>query len=274
MTKTNIFIAAAAASVVAGSAIAQQAPFEESRRVDRAIEAVEKQVEDSYDRDMSAFGNAGRTLGWSSSLSATMTATSGNTDTFDLGLGMRTSYYDGTNGHRISLARAFSQLDGATKKDEALFGYDYTRDFGSRMFAFGKLTVAYDMASSYKYDGFLGAGLGYRVIDTDKVQWSVQGGPGYRYAESADGTAEIKETAVALSSYYSNQLTDTVFLTNDTDVLWSEAATKVTNELGLNVAMSDALALRTSLTSKWDENPLSGYEPASNTLGMSVVYSY
>lgn len=273
MNKTT-FALTAVASLVAGAAIAQDTTFTNQDRAVDAVEAVEEDIQDSYDRGMSAFGNAGRTLGWTGSISARMTATSGNTDTLDMGLGMRLSYYDGTNGHRIALARNYSEKDDAVSKDEALFGYDYTRDFGSSMYGFGKLSVVYDAADSYKYDAFAGIGIGYRIVNSDRTQWSIQAGPGWRYAEDNAGVKQIDETAVAVSSYFSHELTSSVFLTNDTDILWSETATKVTNNLGLNVAMSDSLALRTSLTSTWDENPLNNFEPTGHTLGASVVYSF
>lgn len=271
--KTTTFALAAIVGFASG-AVAQESTFANQDRATDAVTAVEKGIQDSYDRGMSSFGNAGRALGWNGSISASLTATQGNTDTMDLGLGMRLSYYDGTNGHRIALARAYSETSGNATKDEALFGYDYTRDFGSRMYGFGKVTVAYDAADTYKYDAFVGAGVGYRVMDTASVQWSVQAGPGFRYAETTAGAVAIDEAAVAVSSYYSNQLTPTLFLTNDTDVLWSETAMKVTNELGLSVSMTDSLALRTGLTTTWDENPMAGYKPTNHTLGASVVYSF
>lgn len=274
MTKTNVFVVAAAASLVAGAAAAQQTAFDNADRTTDAVAAVEEQVEDSYDRGMSAFGNSGRTLGWTGSVSASMTASKGSVDALNLGMGARLGYYDGTNGHRLSIARNYKQADGATTQDEALFGYDYTRDFGDRLFGFGKASVAYDAFSDTKADVFLGAGVGYRVIDSAKVQWSVQGGPGYRYAIAGDDSVVAKEVAVAVSSYYSNQLADSLFLTNDTDILWSENMTTATNELGLSVAMTDALALRTSLTTKFAGDKIGSLASTNNTLGMSVVYSF
>ncbi|PIE09668.1 MAG: hypothetical protein CSA72_11340 [Rhodobacterales bacterium] len=273
MTRTNIFIAAAVASLTAGAAVAQDAFVNQDRTTD-AIENIEENIQDSYDRDVATFGNAGRALGWSGSLSASTSMTSGNTDNVDVAAGMRLNHFDGKNGHRIALAYGFSDKDDTTTKDELLFGYDYTREIGSNLYAFGKTTVAYDKFDTYKYDAFLGAGVGYRIVNTGKTQWSIQGGPGYRYAEDNAGNAVIEEAAVSLSSYYSNKLTPTVFLTNDTDVLWSETDTAVKNELGVNVAMTDALALRTSLTTEYKDNPAPGYKHTDNTLGMSVVYSF
>lgn len=274
MSNYTIVFAAALAGMTASAALAQDAVFTNQNSANDTIKDLDESIQNDYDRDVAAFGNAGRPLGWTGSLSARATATSGNTDNTDMGVGMRVNHFDGTNGHRVNLAFSFSEKDNVTTKHELLFGYDYTRDFANNLYGFGKATVAYDKFDSYKYDAFLGAGLGYRVIDTNKTQWSVQAGPGYRYAEDNNGVAVIEDAALSVSSYYSNKLTPTVFLTNDTEILASKTEKSVTNELGLNVAMTDALALRTSLTTEYDSDPKPGFKNTDNTLGLSVVYNF
>lgn len=274
MKTMNIFVLAAAASIASGAAVAQNTAFTNETRTQDRVEAIEDSIRDSYDRDVATFGTTGRKLGWSGSLSASANMTSGNTDTADLAIGLRENYFDGKNGHRITMAYSYSEKEDTVSKDELLFGYDYTREIGSNAYFFGKATLAYDNFDSYKYDGFLGAGLGYRVYNTADRQWQLQAGPGYRYAEDKDGNAVIEEAAVSLSSYYSQRLTPTVFLTNDTDVIWTDIDTSVTNDLALNVAMTDALALRTSLRTQYTSDPKPGFEKTDNKLGLSVVYSF
>lgn len=273
MTKVT-FVAAAVASMVAGAAAAQNTAFTNETRAADAVKAVETSITDAAKRDTFVFGNSGRKMGWTGSVSARATASTGNSESANVGLGSRLNYFDGVNGHRITTAYSYAKTGDTVTKDELLFGYDYTREFGSNLYGFGKLTAAYDQFDSYKVDSFLGFGLGYRVINNDRVQWSVQGGPGYRYAENADGTVAIREGAAAVSSYYSNQLTDAVALYNDTDVLWSKENYAVTNELGMSVSMTDALALRTSLTTQYNDKPATGKKHTDNTLGVSVVYSF
>lgn len=97
--------------------------------------------------------------------------------------------------------------------------------------------------------------------------------PGYRWADLSDGT-EIEEEAVSLSSNFSARLTDNVFLTNDTDVIHSDSDTVVYNDLGVNVGMTDALALRTSVATEYHSDPLPGDDDTDNTFGVSLVYSF
>ncbi len=65
MTKSaTLFIAAAFTSFVAGAAKAQTTAFGNQDRVTDAIDDIEEDVQDSFDRDLRAFGNEGRTLGF------------------------------------------------------------------------------------------------------------------------------------------------------------------------------------------------------------------
>ncbi len=216
----NVFVAAATAALIAGAASAQTSAFDRQDAVADAVEAVEDDIAEDFDRQTRVFGNEGRALGFTGSVSLRATATAGNTDTADLGVGARVGYFDGVNGNDVTLAYSFSEADGDVTKNSLLAGYDYTREIGSNTYLFGKALYAYDEFGTYERDAFVGAGLGYRILNTEIQQWSVQAGPGYRLASAANGD-NVEEVAVSLSSDYYYKLTDTLFLTNDTDVLWS-----------------------------------------------------
>jgi len=240
-------------------------------QVDDIADAVEDDFERSTDRG--TFGNEGRGIGWYGSVSATGTATSGNTDTANVGIGTKFGYFDGVNGHDIALSYTYGEADGDTDANSLLASYDYTRNIATRTFAFGELSLAYDEFSSYESDVFVGGGVGYRVIDDGSRVWEIQGGPGYRFLEDANGV-ETDEAAFKVSSKFYQELNAGLFLTNDTDVLYSDTNTLITNDLGFNVAMSDGLALRTSLLTEYNTDPLPGLDDTDNTLGVSVVYNF
>ncbi len=267
--------AASVASAMALPAVAQSTTFDKQNAASDAVDAVEEKVNDDFNRsyDRGGFGNQGRSTGWYGSVSATANATSGNTDTTDLGIGTKFGFYDGTNGHDVRLSYSLSKDGNTTTANSGLLGYDYTRNFNGDLFGYGKLTTIYDEFGTFERDTFVGAGIGYRVVDNGSTTWTVQAGPGYRVAKDAAGT-EIEETAASLTSKASFELADGTFLTNDTDVLWSESNTLVTNDLGINVKMTDALAMRTSLLTKYNSEPLAGFDEIDNSLGVSLVYTF
>ena len=80
--------------------------------------------------------------------------------------------------------------------------------------------------------------------------------------------------AASVSSNFYRSLSQTSYVTNDTDVIYSESSTLVNNDLALNVAMTNTLSLRTSLTTSFDDSIDNDFGDASNTLGVSVVYNF
>ena len=271
-TSANLFIAAIVASLTTGAAVAQTA-FENRDAVDDAVTDIEEAIEDDFDRETMTFGNEGREIGFTGSISARATATDGNSDSLEGGIGARFGYFDGLNGNDFTLAYNYSEDESITTENSVLAGYDYTRELGSSLFVFAKAVYVYDEFGSFERDIFAGAGVGYRIFNSADLQWSVQAGPGYRVADTASGE-RIEEVALSVSSDYLTRFSDTLSLFNDTDVLASDTDTYLSNELGLTVSMTDALALRASLLTEYRQNPEPGFQRTDNTLGLAVVYSF
>ena len=85
--------------------------------------------------------------------------------------------------------------------------------------------------AQYEADTFVSFGAGYRVFNEAGRRWSVQAGPRDRYESLNDITdGDVSEGAFGISSDYAQKLNDTVFVPNDTDVIWSESDTVIFND--------------------------------------------
>lgn len=276
--KTNVFIIAAISGFVAVAANAQTTTFANDGASDAAVEAIEDSITDAADRDIGKFGNEGREVGsyGSVSLRGTSTSNDGATSS-DVGVGLRYGTFDGVNGIDVTAAFVYGEDDGVQTENNLQAGIDYRRDFNDTMFAYAKANASFDKLSTtvgeYEQDIFVGAGLGYRIFNTADTQWSIQAGPGYRAANVVGG-GEVSEAAASVSSNIFKSLTDTTYVTNDTDVIYSETATTVTNDLALSVALTDTLALRTSYTTNFNDQTDATFSDAENTFGVSVVYNF
>lgn len=271
MKPTHLFIALATATAVSSPAFAQTILGDSA--AEQRIENLNENIANDFERDTPQFGNDGRALGYTGSLSLQASATSGNTDTSSVGLGANMGYYDGTNGYDLQFSYQRSENDGTVDENSLLYDAQYTRDLGSTYYGFAKLQGSIDSLPFDTSDNYLGFGVGYRIYDTASVQWTVQGGVGYRVAD-LNGIEDFDEPAISLSSGYYNQLNDTVAVTMDTDIIGSESDTVVFNDLGLNVAMTDTLALRTSIATEYHTDPAAGLESTDNTFGVSLVYNF
>lgn len=272
---TSVGIVALIAALSATTASAQDLLGRDTVAGDRN-EALIEAIEDDAERELDRFGNEGRPEGFSGSVALRGVAETGNSESTSLGIGSDISYVAGPNGIELQLNYAYSDDDASAAEETLLYGLEYTRDFTPAVFGFAKLQGSVDSATDAQYesDTFLSFGAGYRIYNTDMIQWSVQAGPGYRFAELNDvADGDVSEGAFGLSSDYAHKLSDTVFVTNDTDVIWSETDTAVINDLALNVAMTQTLALRTSVLTEYNSDPGTA-ENTDNTFGVSLVYSF
>lgn len=275
---TNTFIAALVAGFAASSVAAQTTTFDNLGAAEQAVDDLQEQMEDDRDRDLAGFGTEGRAIGDYGSIALRYTATSNDGDTSnDLGVGLRYGWFDGVNGIDTNASYVYGEENGTITENTLLAGVDYRRNLSDRVFAYGQADLSIDKQTTtvgeYTQDIFAGVGLGYRIFNSNDTQWSIQAGPGYRAAEVVGG-AEVSEAAASVSSNLFVSLTDTVYLTNDTDVIYSEYATTVSNDLAVNVALTDTMALRTSYSTRFNDLTDSSFSDGENTLGVSVVYNF
>lgn len=261
---TTVASVASAQNVFAGSDVA----------ADRNEDLVET-IEDDAERDLDRFGNEGRPQGFSGSFALRGIASAGNTDSSDVGIGADLNYVQGVNGYELQLSYSYGADDGSKNEESLFYGFEYTRDFSPSVFGFAKIQGSVDEFSSFENDTFASVGAGYRIYSEADRQWSVQAGPGYRFSKLSDiASADVSEGAFGVSSDYAQKLTDTVYLTNDTDIITSSSDTVVYNDLAISVSMTDALALRSSILSEYHTDPEPGFKSTDNTFGLSLVYSF
>ena len=232
-------------------------------------------IDDDAERDLDRFGNEGRAQGFTGSFALRGIASSGNTDSVDIGAGADLNYVQGVNGFELELSYGYGADDGVKNEESLFYGFQYSRDLNSRLFGFAKVQGSVDTFSSFENDTFASVGLGYRIINEADRQWSVQAGPGYRFAKLSDiASADVSEAAFGVGSDYSQKLTDTVYLTNDTDIIKSSSDTVAFNDLAISVSMTDSLALRSSVLTEYHTDPEAGFRSTDNTFGLSLVYSF
>ena len=243
--------------------------------LDDRIDDIQEDVADEFDEgeDSQRFGSNEYAQGRAGSLSLGLSATSGNTDTADLSLAGRFRYGNGPWNHTFGFAAELAEDNSVRNKQEVFATYDVNRYFTEQFYLFGLGSVSFNDFSTNKVDAFLGFGPGYRLINTDTMAWRVQAGPGVRYIEDQNGLDETEVAGIASSRFY-YAISETAFLTNDTDVLFSDTDTVATNDIGVTFKMSDVLSTRVSYRTEYNSDPLPGLKSTDNKLGVSLVYGF
>ncbi|WP_299360042.1 DUF481 domain-containing protein [uncultured Paracoccus sp.] len=275
-------------------------------RINEEIIDVEEAVQDDFERseDRARFGRPDSREGTFGSVALGYTGRTGNIENQDFNLAGRLSHNQGPFQQSVGILLEYGEDDdGDTDVKETSVIYDANYYFNDRFYAFalGRLTTDgladefdvleedgedeyRDLDGRLKRDALLAFGPGYRVINTDTTAWRVQAGVGVRYTQTVDtvdndgnlvavGDRIDSDTSTSyiVSSRFYHRFSDTMFITNDTDFLTSDANDVATNELGLNFKMSNALATRVSYSTEY----VSDREiRTDNTLGLSLVYGF
>lgn len=269
----NTMAASVVALLVASPVFAQGSLVGVDALDDRIDDIQEDVTDDLNNADSRDRSNNQYAQGWTGSVALGFSATDGNTDTADLDLAGRFRYGNGPWNHTFGFAVEFSEDNNVRNKEEAFATYDVNRYFNENFYVFGLGSVRYDGFDSNEWDAFIGFGPGYRIVNEQNQTWRVQAGPGVRYIKTQTGT-DTTEWAGIVSSRYYYAFNENVSLTNDTDVLFSDQDTFVTNDLGVNFKVSKSIATRVSYRSEWDSNPLQNFKSSDNSLGVSLVYGF
>ncbi len=240
-------------------------------RIDDITEDVEDEIAEGDDPDR--FTILGVPQGLRGSAALQFTSDNGNSETVDLNIAGRITYGVGPWSHTFGVAAEYGESEGSTDDEEFFAVYEGLRAFTDRFYAFGTGRFEYDDFSFIERDAFIGGGLGYRVIAEEDVTWRLQAGPGARYTDDAFGEDEW-EAAGIVSSRFFYGLTDSISLTNDTDVLGSDVNTEVANSFGVNFRVNDTLSTRVSYRTDYETDPAPGFKSTDNTFGVALVVGF
>lgn len=243
--------------------------------LDDRIEDVQEDIDDDLNEgsDDSRYGSNQFTQGWAGSASIGLTATSGNTDTVDLSLAGRLRYGNGPWNHSVGFLAEIAEDNNVRNKEEAFLTYEANRYVTENAYIFGLGSLGYDGFDTNKWDAFLGAGPGYRIVNQQNMTWRVQAGPGVRYIEDQLGNDTTEVAGIASSRFY-QRISESAFLTNDTDVLFSDDNTTVVNDIGVTLKMTDRISTRVGLRTEWDSDPLPGLDDTDNSFNVSMVVGF
>lgn len=270
----SLLATAALVAALAGPALSQ-GRLVGTEALDERITDIERDAARELARgeDAQRFGPNGVPQGWRGSVALTFSAASGNSDNVDLAAGGRLTYGVGNWAHSFGLAAEYGESSGVKNEEEFFATYESAYYFNPRVYGFGIGRYEYDGFATNEHDLFFGAGPGIRIVNTDNVTWRVQAGPGVRHIMPAVGSSST-EFAGIVSSRFFYKFTDTVSLTNDTDVLGSNSNILATNDIGINVKLNQTLSTRVSYRTDYNSDPAPGFVDTDNTFGVSLVVGF
>ena len=249
--------------------------------------AVNDQVDDlaiKANRDMARgndemrFGNQDMRQGMSGSASLGYSGKTGNNESQEFSAGARLRFNQDRFVQTLSFVVDYADADNVKSKEDVLAVYDANYYFTDKIYGFvlgrinsdGLAQDAVDPSTSLSKDAFLGFGPGYRIVNNENIAWRVQAGVGISYLEFGDDRSTT-ESAGIVSSRFFYKINENVFASMDTDVLKSDTALLIGNDLGVSFKVTDAFSTRVSYLTDYND---SRAIRADNKLGVSLVYGF
>ncbi|PLL11409.1 DUF481 domain-containing protein [Tabrizicola sp. TH137] len=273
MTRTT---AASLLAMMLAAPVMAQTTITGVRDVNDRIDDINEVVDEDFARseDAARFGNPETRPGLTGSASIGYSGKTGNNESQELSAGVRLSYTQGNFVQTLGAALDFAEDQDRKTKEDILAVYDANLYFDQSLYGFVLARIEADglanTAGDVRRDAFLGFGPGYRVINTPDMTWRLQAGIGVSYLE--DGLRNsVTETGYLAASRFYYRINDGIFLTNDTDILSSDAALRVNNDLGVNFRVTDAVSTRISYVTEYND---SRAIRSDNKLGVSLVFGF
>ena len=279
MTIAKLTSASALALLLAGPAFSQGAVVG-TDALDDQIDDISEDVADEFTRDddPERFGRARFRPGFTGSVSLGYSGTTGNSETQDLNVAGRVRYGGQVINQTIGFALNYGEStnpdtdESFTSEEEVFVVYEANRYFTDNFYGFALGSYRNDDFDTLQDDAFLGVGAGYRIVNTPRVAWRLQAGPGVRYTQDQLGEEETEVAGIAASRFYF-QFQENISLSNDTDVLFSDdAGTLVRNDFGVNFEVSERLTTRISYRTDYNSDALEGLDSTDNRLGVALVF--
>ncbi len=268
--------ASAIALLIGAGMVSAQTTLTGIRGVNDQINDIERQARIDIERanDENRFGSPEYRQGLSGSASLGYSGTSGATDSSEFTFGARVRHASGRFVQTIGMVLEFSETASVKTKEDVFGVYDANYYFTDNLYGFALGRVTTDglatLPTETATDAFIGFGPGYRIINTPQTTWRVQAGVGFSFLEDGVGT-KTEEPGVIASSRFYYKFNDSMFATNDTDILKSDSALRINNDLGVNFQMTDAFATRVSYLTEYNDSRAVRSE---NKLGVSLVYGF
>lgn len=209
---------------------------------------------------------------WSGEGSAGLILTSGNSDTEVLNAGLKLGKKSGDFEHTFLFTANTAEDDGDKSAESYLGAYNLKYNLNDKSFVFGEARYLDDKFDSFEGITTIGAGYGYRVLNTEDHSWALSAGLGYRSTDLEETGEDVSGTAFIGESDYKIKLSNTTEFFDTFRIESTSDNTYIQNIAGLSVAMSDVLSLKLTYDVKHNTDVDEDSENTDSVTAVSFVY--
>ena len=211
---------------------------------------------------------------WKGKGEAGIVFASGNTDSQNANVKLAMSKEIERWKHALDMSYFRSKSDGVESANRFVGGWQSDYKLNERSFAFGALHYERDQYSGFDYQASASTGLGYKFYDTDKIKLSAQAGLGYRQLKDNVSGETSGNVVFVAGMNYENAITATTKIIDKFHAESGSDNTLLSNYLGVEVKMSDKLALAAGYDVRQNTKPPAGKKKTDTVTTLNLVYAF
>jgi putative salt-induced outer membrane protein len=219
-------------------------------------------------------GESAVNTGWEGKGELGLAASKGNTDSQTLVGKLDVAHESDVWKSSLGLTLLYGESDGVESARRYEFFGNTGRRLDGRSYLLGTVRHERDHFTAYEYQWTAAVGYGFEAIKNERTHLTLEIGPGYRWSKLQDKRVHSNEPIVRGYLDFGHRLTDT---TSFYETLLVEAGSDNTfakNNLSLQVAMTDALALKAGLEVRHNTDVLPGLKKTDTLTTVNVVYGF
>lgn len=213
-------------------------------------------------------------VGWKGKGEAGIVFARGNTDADTINLKLAMSDEIERWKHSLEMAALRATNGGVKSADRYMAGWQSDYKLSARTFAFGALRYEKDRFSAFDYQASASTGLGYKLFDTDRIKLSAQAGAGYRRLKNSVSGDTSGDAVFVAGMDYENKLTASTKVVDKFHAESGSDNTLLANFLGIEVKMSDALALAVGYDVRDNTKVPPGVKKLDTVSTVNLVYAF
>jgi putative salt-induced outer membrane protein len=214
---------------------------------------------------------------WEASAGLSYVATTGNTDTMSLGLDLLARRRPTPWGYELFASFNRAEDSGDLTAERYYAGGKAVRGLGERWEVFAGLTGEKDQFAGYDMRLIGSAGATYKVVTTDTVSFSVDGGVTWTDEDVIPPGEDRSYVGGIAGLHFAWAFSETASLTQDLTYFADfdeSSAWRLASVTALNASLTDLLGLRLSYEYRYNNRPPLDLEKDDTTTKASVVLKF
>ncbi|MEM8800417.1 MAG: DUF481 domain-containing protein [Pseudomonadota bacterium] len=210
---------------------------------------------------------------WNGEISLGGAVLTGNTEELSIVVGGKANRTTKRWEHSLNLVAELSENNDVQTKERVYTDANIRHFRWDRGYIFALADFELDTFSEFDYRVSEAVGVGYRVLNSDRQSWDVEGGPGARHTQFADGDF-VNDFVFTMNSRYSLTIRDGLVFTDDLSILVGTGQQTFTNTAGLTAQLYGNLSARFSFFIQHDTGVPVGIDPTDTATRLNFVYGF